>query len=182
MAEDKLYSELKLTSGETLVLDTEDYEKVPFKDRWRVYMSKNMQFVGRWSVEGGKGTTKYLSSILFDYDRRNLKIVFKNGDRLDFRRANIEYVPRKGSTCQKNLANYTARRNNRSPEIRVNGCVLTKAGMGKRCAYYLKCDLYSKCLDEICAQTEWPGWTATCTPKVEFSQTTEPGRKLKLEI
>jgi len=153
--------EIELVGGEKLILDKDVYDKLPYKDKWRVYSSNGRTFVGR--PRGPKGSILYISTLLFDYDRRRQRIVFKNGNRFDYRKSNMSFPLREGNKEQKNSDVFRKRRDAAPPEIRMNGCVLTKAKAGKRCAAYLHCSHYGKCLDEVCAKTEWPGWAATRT-------------------
>lgn len=179
--QDNGYIEVNLTGGQILLLDREDYDRLPYKDNWRIYTSNGKQFVGRWTTEDGKNRTTYLSTLLFEYDRGRQKIVFTNGNRLDYRSANVKFAPRQGNLGQKNLASFFERRDNKTTKIRVNGCILTKAQTGQRCADFLNCSDYTKCLDEVCRKTEWPGWKATCAQQVDPDPKPAPRRKLKLE-
>jgi hypothetical protein len=158
MGQSKGSIELTLTGGQILVMDREDYDRLPWKDKWRIYSGNGKRvFVGRPS--GPKVAIKYLSSIIFSYDRWRQKISFKNGNPLDYRSSNVEFLCREGNRSQKNCENYIKRR--MDDPIKMNGCVLIRAKSGKRCAEYLKCNHYEKCLDAVALERDWPGWNST---------------------
>ena len=156
MGETKEYAEITLPDGQKVILDKEDYVRLPWKDKWRIYTSNGRIFVGR--TNGPRGAITFMSAILFTFDRWRQKIVFKNGNRQDYRRENVEFPLRQGNKLKPNVDLFLARRHSKTTEISKNGCVLIKAKSGKRCDRFLTCEHYTDCLDTIASTTEWPGW------------------------
>ncbi len=146
------YVEMPATNGPVILIDKEDYDKLPTKN-WRIHQKGKTACVITYDTGLGKSAV-FLTKVLVAYNSKQ-RVIFRNGNRLDHRRLNLMIAKKNGQGTNKE-------KRSKAPEtLELNGCILRKAGLGNRC-YPDKelCPYYSECLDAVCKRTVWRGWTA----------------------
>ena len=179
------YVEMPATNGYVILIDKEDYDKLPTKV-WRVANRGWTQCVLSYGVGTGKSAL-FLTKILVEHNTKYQRVIFKNGNRLDYRRANLELAKKNGMGTN----NATSIKRSKAPDtFELNGCILRKGKTSQRCEGYLgTCPHYSECLDAVSKKTAWGGWTAEriadqkeCSkPVPDETMAGYPRRKLKLD-
>lgn len=153
----KPYAELVLRTGQKVLYDADpDHIANVEKYKWaHVTRKGESQVMAR--AGGFHRNAMYLGRLLFKYRVNKEMLIFKNGNRFDFRSENVAIVER-STHC--NHAKPRTTNTNFVNEVRMNGCLLKAAPEGTRCADYIKCQEASACLDFISHKTEWDGWHA----------------------
>ncbi|MHC1728527.1 MAG: hypothetical protein AB9866_21425 [Syntrophobacteraceae bacterium] len=137
------------------MLDWADYERLPKRDTWRLITAKGKSLVVNYFE---KKKVRTLVRQLFDFHPQGQRVVFLNGNRLDFRRANMSFPIKNSGFCrEKDMAAFRDRTKT-SGELRAGKCILISSKAFSRPAGCLACDLYDECLNVICKKTEWPNW------------------------
>jgi len=154
------YVELKLVGGETVKLDREDYDKLPFKNDWRLINPKGKPTVIRYTNIKTSSNYRTLVKTIFTFHSQKQMIVFLNGDRFDMRRNNMSFPRRNSAEAYNSRPDMTAYRERKKmvDEINVGPCIIGPSKKFRRPDPCLKCTIYAKCLDTVCEKTEWDNW------------------------
>lgn len=154
--------ELLLKGGEIALVDDDVFEKIskiPGVKQWYVLKQRTFSCVCARLI--GRGNYTYLSHQVLGQDSAlGLRIVYLDGNRLNYQRENLEWrnkgSGRKSETVVKALRS-----------IQITHCpfgateiVQTQTtGRGLECHQCTKDfpDEYEKCLNLVCT-TNWPGW------------------------
>ncbi|MCE5333299.1 MAG: hypothetical protein LLG06_01790 [Desulfobacteraceae bacterium] len=159
------YIEWTISGGATILIDKADYNGIPKNSVWRLSNSHGRSVPVAYLEDPKKPGRKSRSAtslwkLLFAYDHNSRMVGFRNGNPLDLRRENVFFPERDFSNrVKKAMARRAVRSKN--GKLFINGCVLTKAPEGNRCAgAESNCEHYMTCLDWVSHKTDWEGWKA----------------------
>lgn len=159
---------IKLENGGILRLDIDDYEKYK-NDKWRwVRRTGDAIFVISSNGLGG-GKSRYLHKEMGMAANGTKKLVFINGDRLDYRRKNLvqtQYPKYEPNVFAKKVGRkYYTIEGNILGVMKNRAIIQVDKERSLVCAMcsLIDVDMYAACLD-VAADENWPGWKSLGGP------------------
>lgn len=160
--------ELKIRSGETLVVDEDDYEKIKdYEWETRVYHCKHGNFMFVCRSDNKRIRVHHM--IGYDKISGSLSIAFLNNNTLDYRKSNVilqkRWVPVSTEKRKRKKTHFENRREagdfKQEAPVPKNGCVIQSDI--KRKPMCMQCDIYdnikwNRCLT-IASHYQWTQWS-----------------------